>query len=82
MLVDEVTTYLHGFPIGYVDSDSNANLFNHITIVIKIHKFEENAHRIVGFEIKVSGIIKNCCYIEFCCNSYTVCGKRAVRRRR
>jgi len=52
MLVDEVTTYLHGFPVGYMDSDSNANLFNHITIVIKIHKFEENAHRIVGFEIK------------------------------
>jgi transmembrane 9 superfamily protein 2/4 len=52
MLVDDVTTYLHGFPIGYVDSENNANLFNHITIVIKIHQAVEGSHRIVGFEIK------------------------------
>jgi transmembrane 9 superfamily protein 2/4 len=52
MTVDGRSTYLHGFPVGYLDSENHANLFNHVTIVIKVHQAVEGSHRIVGFEIK------------------------------
>lgn len=46
--------YLHGFPIGYEDESaaSSTNLFNHVTIVVKTHRTNEESVRIVGFEIK------------------------------
>eukprot|EP00039_Didymoeca_costata_P028094 m.19987 g.19987 ORF g.19987 m.19987 type:complete len:635 (+) comp6724_c0_seq1:278-2182(+) len=52
LVVDERTQYLHGFPIGYVDSSDRVGLFNHVTIIIKIHQAMPDSHRIVGFEIK------------------------------
>lgn len=64
LMVDDEVSYLHGFPIGFMDDKSIPHLFNHVTIVVKIHKpGEENTHRIVGFEIKAG---------SFAADAYTV----------
>lgn len=52
LIVDGNVQYLHGFPIGYVDSSDRVSLFNHVTIIIKVHEAELGFQRIVGFEIK------------------------------
>jgi len=63
LMVDDEVTYLHGFPIGFTDDKSTPHLFNHVTIVVKIHKAIEGSHRIVGFEIKAG---------SFAAEAYTV----------
>ena len=62
LVVEEKSTYLHGFPIGYVDADG-VKLFNHVTIIIKVHQAVPGSHRIVGFEIKEG---------SFAADAYTV----------
>eukprot|EP00037_Helgoeca_nana_P032152 m.412464 g.412464 ORF g.412464 m.412464 type:complete len:630 (+) comp28855_c0_seq1:43-1932(+) len=65
LMVDDEATYLHGFPIGYEDESaaSSTNLFNHVTIVVKTHRTNEESVRIVGFEIKAG---------SFAAKSYSV----------
>lgn len=51
LMVDDEPTYLHGFPIGF-EEDDKVHLFNHVTIVVKVHRAVPESVRIVGFEIK------------------------------
>ena len=59
LMVDDEVTYLHGFPIGFTDDKRQPHLFNHVTIVVKIHQAIEGSHRIVGFEIKAGSFAKD-----------------------
>ena len=63
VMSEGVSTYLHGFPIGYMDADNEANLFNHVTIIVKVHLTQTGSYRIVGFEIKAG---------SFAAGAYTV----------
>eukprot|EP00052_Salpingoeca_macrocollata_P014173 m.110923 g.110923 ORF g.110923 m.110923 type:complete len:622 (-) comp19208_c1_seq3:241-2106(-) len=56
IVVDGKQKYIEGFPLGYVGQRMEVNLFNHVVLVVKVHEYEENAWRIVGFEIKTASI--------------------------
>ena len=54
-LSDHSERYAHGFPLGYVDPEKKrVYLFNHIIIIGKVHKVDEDTYRIVGFEVKTA----------------------------
>ncbi|SCW00087.1 LAFE_0B09164g1_1 [Lachancea fermentati] len=49
---DQKKYYAAGFPLGYVDTDSNkAFLYNHVSLVVRYHTIDINKHTIVGFEV-------------------------------
>jgi len=49
-----VDKYFDGFPIGYMDNDNNAFVYNHANIQIEYHEVEseQNKYRIVGFQVE------------------------------
>ena len=56
-LSDHSERYAHGFPLGYVDPEKKrVYLFNHIIIIGKVHKVDEDTYRVVGFEVKTRSI--------------------------
>lgn len=62
--VDERVTYLHGFPIGFIDTTGGQHMFNHYVLVIKTHQVVEGSHRIVGFEVKAGSFATDTYKVE------------------
>lgn len=50
--IDYVNTQYVGFPVGYMEGNSNYYIYNHVNIVIEYHSVDQDAHRIVGFYVE------------------------------
>ncbi|GMI51259.1 hypothetical protein ScalyP_jg5906 [Parmales sp. scaly parma] len=48
------TNYAGGFPVGFVDGDKKAYIFNHVKLIVEYHQVvpEEEAYRVVGFLVE------------------------------
>lgn len=46
------TSYSRGFPVGYVDSNKNHYLYNHVNIIVKYNEVSLGANRVVGFYVE------------------------------
>eukprot|EP01147_Barroeca_monosierra_P010171 gene10171-2333_t len=54
---DDTVKYIRGYPVGFVDSSIGIHIFNHVTIVGKIHTNADGiTHRIVGFEVRARSV--------------------------
>ncbi|EGD76169.1 transmembrane 9 superfamily member 4 [Salpingoeca rosetta] len=54
---DDTVKYIRGYPVGFVDPTIGTHIFNHVTIVGKIHPgSHEGTHRIVGFEVRARSV--------------------------
>ena len=54
---DDTVKYIRGYPVGFVDPTIGTHIFNHVTIVGKIHPgSREGTHRIVGFEVRARSV--------------------------
>jgi len=51
------TVYDRGFPVGYVDDNGDAYLYNHVALTVRYHKLDDSeAFRVVGFEVEPASV--------------------------